>query len=100
VFDLTDDNQKHISHIDRLNSENDNQRKTIQDQDYNIKNLEGNHLKLNAKIDDLNNNIRSQQSRIHQLEGDVSHLQRTNEESKKTIQKYQVNQNLNFLSLT
>lgn len=91
MFDLSDSNQKHTQHIDRLSTENDHQRKIISDQDFAIKNLENDRSKLNSKIDDLNNQIRTQGNKIHQVEGELNHSNRANDDSKKTIQKYQVN---------
>jgi len=62
----------------------------ISDQDFTIKNLENDRAKLNSKVDDLNNTIRNLQNKINQLDGELGHSQRINEDSKKTIQKYQV----------
>ncbi len=90
MFDLSDSNQKHISHIDRLQAEGEHQRKVISDQDYTSKNLETDKSRLQAKVDDHNNTIRTQQNQIHQLDGDLNTSQRAHEDAKNTIQKLQV----------
>ncbi len=89
-MDLTETNHKQANQIDRLQNEGDHQRKTISDQEYQIKNLENDKAKQQIRNDDLNNENRNLVNKLSAKEDNLNQTIRALEESKKQVQKLQV----------
>lgn len=87
---MTDTNQKHVNHIDRLQIDVENGRKQISDQEYVISSLQTEKAKLNDKVEDNGQTMRNQSNKISQLEVDLNHTHRSLDDAKKNIQRLQV----------
>jgi len=94
VYDLSETNHRHVKHIERLESDLEHHKNTINKKEFAINTLENEKVKLNEKIEDLNGEIRRNQNHIKQKDESLYNTNKNLEDSKKTIQKLQVRNTL------